>query len=164
MSKKVLIFITVTSLVLISNLYTQLIPGNSLLSASAECIEDTKSNYLQTDTEVTNRDELIQKAVQIFTEYIKNNSTDWKKVEYENLEREPVKSLEDFKIIDTKLVSFGKDNFTVKVTYDVKCTNESDMWFAGNGFKEENNWIRNKINYLNIEKNNGEYVIKKIYT
>ena len=160
MSKKVLVFTAITSLVLISNLYTQLIPSYSLLSASAECIDDTKSNYLQTHT----KDQLIEKSVQLFTEYVENNSTDWKKVQYENLDRNPVKSLEGFKIIDTKLTYSSEENYIVKIIYDVKITDESNMWFAGNGFKDEDNWIKNKVNYLNIEKDSGEYVIKNIFT
>ena len=102
MSKKVLVFTAITSLVLISNLYAQLIPSHSLLSASAECIEDTNSSYLQK----YNEDQLIEKSVQLFTEYIENNSTDWKKVQYENLDRDPMKTLENFKIINTKLTNF----------------------------------------------------------
>ena len=160
MSKKVLVFTAITSLVLISNLYAQLIPSHSLLSASAECIEDTNSSYLQK----YNEDQLIEKSVQLFTEYIENNSTDWKKVQYENLDRDPMKTLENFKIINTKLTNFTEDNYTVKITYDVKVTDENNMWFAGNGLKDEDNWIRNKINYLNIENDNGEYVIKNIFT
>lgn len=164
MSKKILVFTTITGLVLISNLFAQLIPGNSLLSASAECIEDAKSNYLQTDIKMDDKDQMMQKAEQLFSSYIEANSTDWKRVEFENLDRDPVKSLEDYKIIDSKLVSFGENDFTVKFMYDIKYTDDSDMWIAGNGSKDKDNWIRNKINYVNIEKNNDEYIIKKIYT
>ncbi|WP_293981528.1 hypothetical protein [uncultured Clostridium sp.] len=162
MSKKV--FTTITGLVLILSLYTQSIPGNSLLSASAECIEDTKSADIVKDYETINEDEALSTAVQLFSDYIEENSTDWKKVQHENLDRDPVKSLEDYKIVNAKLVYHEGNSFTVRVTYDVKCTDESDMWFAGNGNKEENNWIRNKTNYINIEKNNANYSIKNIYT
>lgn len=162
MSKKV--FTTITGLVLILSLYTQSIPGNSLLSASAECIDDTMSADIVTDYETFNEDEALSTAVQLFSDYINENSTDWKKVQYENLDRDPVKSLDDYKIVNAHLVYHEATNFTVRVTYDVKYTDESDMWLAGNGNKQENNWIRNKINFINIEKNNDNYSIKNIYT
>ncbi|NOW24741.1 hypothetical protein [Clostridium butyricum] len=55
-------------------------------------------------------------AVNLFTSYIKENSTDWKKVQYEKLNRTPLKTIEDYKIINASLVSVKEDNFCVKLS------------------------------------------------
>lgn len=164
MRKKVLVFTIVSGIFLLSY---PLIPGNSLLSAGAECIKDNTAINLETIVETNEQSEennKVQNAVNLFKNFLEYNSTDWQKVQYENLNRDPVKSLEDYNIISAKLVTCEKDSFTVKVVYDVKCTEESDMWLAGNGKKEEDNWIRNKSNYITIENINEEYEIKNIYT
>lgn len=164
MNKKTFVFTICSGIFLLSY---PLILGNSLLPAGAECIKDTTNISSENNKKIvdeTKENIIIQKSVELFKNYIEENSTDWQKVQFENLNRDPVKSLTDYAIISTELVYSEKDNFTIKVTYDIKYTDESDMWLAGNGLKEEDNWIRNKINYVNINKENNEYKIINIYT
>ena len=83
-----------------------LIPGNSLLSAGAECIKDNTAINLETIVETNEQSEennKVQNAVNLFKNFLEYNSTDWQKVQYENLNRDPVKSLEDYNIISAKL-------------------------------------------------------------
>lgn len=147
MRNKIFRFTTVIALVMIGNLYATLATGNSVISAHAENITE---NILNVENKVSSQSEMEDIAVNLFTSYIKENSTDWKKVQYEKLDRTPLKTIEDYKIINASLVSVKEDNFCVKIIYDVKCTEESDMWLAGNGFKDTDNWIRNKSNYVNV--------------
>lgn len=164
MRKKVLVFTIVSGVFLLSY---PLIPGNSLLSANAECIKDTtviSSDSNAQTYEQSEESSKVQTAVNLFKNYLEDNSTDWHKVQYENLNRTPVKSMEDYKINSAKLVDCQENSFTVNIIYDVKCTEESDMWLAGNGKKDEDNWIRNKSNYITIENIHEEHKIKNIYT
>ncbi|WP_294406505.1 hypothetical protein [uncultured Clostridium sp.] len=164
MRKKVLVFTIVSGVFLLSY---PLIPGNSLLSANAECIKDNiviNSDSNAQTNEQSEENNKVQNAINLFKNYLEDNSTDWHKVQYENLNRAPVKSLADYNINSAKLVDCQQNSFTVKIIYDVKSTEESDMWLAGNGKKDEDNWIRNKSNYITIENIQEEYKIKNIYT
>ncbi len=160
MIKKIITYAIVTSLVLLPNFNAQLIPGNSLLYAHAECVNN--STY--------DKESYVDIAGKLFESFINENSTDHNKVQFENLDREPVKTLESYEIKNIKFISScyddnsNIDKFTVRITYDINYTDESDMWLAGNGIISENNWIRNKMNFIDIEKVNGEYAITQIYT
>lgn len=156
MRNKIFRFTTVIALVMIGNLYATLATGNSVISAHAENITE---NILNVENKVSSQSEMEDIAVNLFTSYIKENSTDWKKVQYEKLNRTPLKTIEDYKIINASLVSVKEDNFCVKIIYDVKCTEESDMWLAGNGFKDTDNWIRNKSNYVSVKNEENKCFI-----
>ena len=147
---KFIVLVAITGFILVGNVFVQSIPNDSLLTAHAECIED-------------NNDEKIKTAIELFSNYIDDNKTDWRKVQFENLDRNPVKTFDDYNIINVDIVDYEADSFTAKVTYDIKCTDESDFWFAGNGLREQD-WIRNKVNFINIKKNNDGYCIKNIFT
>ena len=47
--------------------------------------------------------------------------------------------------------------FIAKISYDIQFTDESNKWIAGNGKISDNNWIRNKSNYVEIIKENNIY-------
>jgi outer membrane usher protein FimD/PapC len=112
----------------------------------------------------TNEEEKIEIARTLFDKYINENKTDWKRVEFQNLERKPEATLTDYRINNIKVTGEEKNKFIVSIEYDIKYTNESDMWIAGNGKVCEDNWIRNKSNFVEIQKNDDEYVITNIIT
>lgn len=110
------------------------------------------------------KEEKIEIARSLFDKYINENKTDWKRVEFQKLERKPKASLTDYRINNVKVTGEEKNKFIVSIEYDIKYTNESDMWIAGNGKICEDNWIRNKSNFVEIQKSGDEYVITNIIT
>jgi len=106
----------------------------------------------------------VEIARTLFDKYINENKTDWKKVEFEKLERKPKVCLTDYKINNIRVTREEEDKFIVLIGYDIKYTNESDFWIAGNGEICEDNWIRNKSNFVEIQKSGNEYVISNIIT
>lgn len=88
----------------------------------------------------------------IYEEYINIRSTDWFFNLNNGINKEPEPSLTDYKITSCDLHSEGENIFTVTVSYDIKTANEKSPWYAGNGVIEEDGWIRNKFNFVDIEK------------
>lgn len=109
-------------------------------------------------------DEKERIAKDLYENYLNNNRTDWKLVKAENLNRDPVVSMTDYNINTVELVSEDKNKFTVDISYDIKYTENSNMWIAGNGTLSDNTWIKNKITFVDIEKYLEHYIITNIYT
>jgi hypothetical protein len=103
-------------------------------------------------------------ARDLFDKYINDNRTDLKQVEFQKIDRKPVVCFTEYKINDVKATGGDGDNFTVNIKYDIKYTNESDIWIAGNGEISNDNWIRNKSNFVEIQKDGDNYVISNIIT
>lgn len=103
-------------------------------------------------------------ARELYEEYLNNNRTDWRMVKAQNLNRNPVISMVDYKINEVTFVKEDKNIFTVEVSYDIQYTNESNMWLAGNGTLSENNWDKNKVTFIDIEKYLDKYIISSVYT
>lgn len=103
-------------------------------------------------------------ARELYEEYLNNNRTDWRMVKAQNLNRNPVISMVDYKINEVTFVKEDKNTFTVEVSYDIQYTNESNMWLAGNGTLSENNWDKNKVTFIDIEKYLDKYIISSVYT
>ena len=103
-------------------------------------------------------------ARDLFDKYINENKTDWKQVEFQKLDRKPMVCFSDYKINYIKITGEEEKKFTAYIEYDIQYTNESDMWIAGNGKICEDNWIRNKSNFVEIEKSGDKYSIKNIIT
>ena len=110
------------------------------------------------------KDEKIKIARELFDDYINENRTDWSIVKSQNLKREPVICLTDYRINDIDIESQDFYKFTVSVSYDIQYTNESNMWVAGNGELKDNNWIVNKIALVDITQINDKCVITNIGT
>jgi len=110
------------------------------------------------------KDEKTEIARDLFDKYVNDNKTDWKQVEFQKIDRKPMISFTEYKINDIKVTGGDENKFTVSVKYDIKYTNESNMWIAGNGEISEDNWIRNKSNFVEIQKNGDKYVISNIIT
>ena len=110
------------------------------------------------------KDEKIKIARELFNDYINENRTDWSIVKSQNLKREPVICLTDYRINDIDIESQDIHNFTVSVSYDIQYTNESDMWVAGNGELKDNNWVVDKFAVVDITQINDKYVITNIGT
>ncbi len=110
------------------------------------------------------KDEKIKIARELFNDYINENRTDWSIVKSQNLKREPVICLTDYRINDIDIESQDIHNFIVSVSYDVQYTNESDMWVAGNGELKDNNWVVDKFAVVDITQINDKYVITNIGT
>ncbi|ENY99854.1 hypothetical protein HMPREF1092_02990 [Clostridium thermobutyricum] len=110
------------------------------------------------------KDEKIKIARELFDDYINENRTDWSIVKSQNLKREPVICLTDYRINDIDIESQDIHNFTVSVSYDIQYTNESDMWVAGNGELKDNNWVVDKFAVVDITQINDKYVITNIGT
>ena len=138
---KILLVIAITGLVVVSSLYVQVFPANSLLTAHAECTEDDKN-------------EKIQIAHKLFRNFIYEQNAIYDKAQ----------KCEDFIITNVEIVDSDDNSFTAKVIYDIKSNEYNSVWLAGNGSKKENDWIRNKSNFINIEKSESGYVIKNIFT
>ncbi|MGL4847981.1 MAG: hypothetical protein ACRC28_03505, partial [Clostridium sp.] len=100
----------------------------------------------------------------LFEKYIEENRTDIQIVKAQNLKREPVEALTDYKINDVEIVEEDKKGFKASVGYDIKFTDESNMWTAGNGEIKEDNWCVNKVSSVKIKEINGEYAIEQIGT
>lgn len=110
------------------------------------------------------KEEKTKIARDLFDKYINDNRTDLKQVEYQKIDRKPVVSFTEYKINDVKVTGGEGNKFTVNIKYDIKYTNESDMWIAGNGEISEDNWIKNKSNFVEIQKDGYKYVISNIIT
>ena len=101
----------------------------------------------------------------LFEEYIKMHTTDWLGSLLNDMDEEPKIVVVDSKINDVKLSIDGKNIFTVDISYDVQAPNEKYGWYAGNGVVEENNWIRDKFHFADIEKiGENKYRIINLYT
>ncbi|MGL5415068.1 MAG: hypothetical protein ACRDAU_05365 [Clostridium sp.] len=103
-------------------------------------------------------------AKKLFEKYIEENKTDIEMVKAQNLKRDPVEALTDYKINDIEILEENKESFKASIAYDIKFTDESNMWVAGNGEIKEDNWCVNKISMIKIKERNGEYVIEQMGT
>lgn len=110
------------------------------------------------------KEEKAEIARELFDKYVNDNKTDWKQVELQKIDRKPVVCFTEYNINNIKVTGGDENKFTVNIEYDIKYTNESDMWIAGNGKISEDNWIRNKSNFVEIQKNGDKYVISNIIT
>jgi len=110
------------------------------------------------------KEEKIKISRDLFDKYINDNRTDLKQVEFQKIDRKPVVCFTEYKINDVKVTGGDGNKFTVNIKYDIKYTNESDMWIAGNGEIRNDNWIRNKSNFVEIQKDGDNYVIRNIIT
>ncbi|WP_294373564.1 hypothetical protein [uncultured Clostridium sp.] len=110
------------------------------------------------------KDEKIEIGRNLFDEYINENRTDWKMVKSQNLNRQPVVCLTDYKINDVDFVKEEKDKFTLDISYDIQYTDESNFWVAGNGELADDNWVVNKCSFVDIEQVGDKYFIVNVYT
>ena len=109
-------------------------------------------------------EEKVKIAKDLFDEYINNNRTDWSGSKHQKDPEQPVVAMTDYKINSVKFLSEDKNKFIVCIVYDIKYTDESNWWVAGNGDLEDDNWVRNKMNFVDIEKYLDHYIITNIYT
>ena len=168
-SKKVLILTISTCLLLSFIGCGEKNKENKLTLLSTSSIEyntsliNSMAKDLSLESDIS-KEEKIEIARSLFDKYINENKTDWKRVEFEKLERKPKDSLTDYRINNVKVTGEEKNKFIVSIEYDIKYANESDMWIDGNGKICEDNWIRNKSNFVEIQKSGDEYVITNIIT
>lgn len=122
------------------------------------------SSLLYPEIEIdTNDKEII--GEKLYEEYIKMHSTNWFFNLNNGINEEPELSVSESKINFVKLISEGENIFTVDISYDIKAANEHCPWYAGNGVIEEDNWIRRKGTFLDIEKTGeNKYRIISGYT
>lgn len=157
--KKVLILISSLSLLLMFSLFIEKSSINLV-----EAYADTTNVQEAVLTKLDENSE-IDVSRKLFEQYINNNKTAIAGIDLNGvLNNDVVETLTDYKINNIRVIQSEEDKFIVNVSYDVQFTEESDKWIAGNGKIKENNWIRNKSNYVEIVKDNGEYKIDKIYT
>lgn len=157
--KKVLILISSLSLLLISNIFIGKSSIN-LVKAYADTTNDSKAVIKLLD-----ENSKIDVSRNLFEQYIKDNKTAVAGIDLNGiLNNEVVETLTDYKINDIRVVQSEEDKFIVNISYDIQFTEESNKWIAGNGKVNENNWIRNKSNYVEIIKENDTYKINRIYT
>ena len=116
------------------------------------------------ELEINSEDKTII-GKKLFEEYIKMHTTNWRFLLDNDIDEEPKVVVIDSKINNVRLVKDGENIFTVDISYDVQAPNEKDGWYAGNGVIEENNWIRNKAYFIDIEKiGENQYRIISLYT
>lgn len=157
--KKVLILISGLSLLLISNLFIEKSSIN-LVKAYGDTTNDSKAVVTLLD-----ENSKIDVSRNLFEQYIKDNKTAVAGIDLNGvLNNEVVETLTDYKINDIRVTQSEEDKFIVNISYDIQFTEESNKWIAGNGKVNENNWIRNKSNYVEIIKENDTYKINRIYT
>ena len=109
-------------------------------------------------------DEKEKIARKLFEEYINENSTDWKEVENDKLDREPLPTFTDYKIDNVSLQKEEGNMFTAEVLYDIQYTKNGTQWLACDGELADDNWIKNKGFYIDIARYNDKYVITNMYT
>lgn len=129
-------------------------------STASDKIQEEMASQLQDLSEM----EKIEIGRYLFDKYINENTTDWQMVKSQNLNREPVTCLTDYRIGDIDFVKEDDDKFTVDISYDIQYTDESSFWIAGNGELADDNWVINKCNFVDIQKDGDKYVIVNIYT
>lgn len=157
--KKVLILISSLSLLLISNLFIEKSSIDSV-EAYADTTNDSKAVVTMLD-----ENSKIDVSRNLFEQYINDNKTAIAGIDLNGvLNNEVVETLTDYKINDIRVTKSEEDKFIVNISYDIQFTEESNKWIAGNGKVNENNWIRNKSNYVEIVKENDDYKINKIHT
>ena len=157
--KKVLILISGLSLLLISNLFIEKSSIN-LVKAYGDTTNDSKAVVTLLD-----ENSKIDVSRNLCEQYIKDNKTAVAGIDLNGvLNNEVVETLTDYKINDIRVTQSEEDKFIVNISYDIQFTEESNKWIAGNGKVNENNWIRNKSNYVEIIKENDTYKINRIYT
>lgn len=167
--KKVLILISSLSLLLISSLFIEKSSFNLVKayadSASINEMEEQKEPNSEAVLTKVNENSEIAISRALFEEYINQNRTAIAGMNLNGiLNDNEVETLTDYKINNIRAVQSEQDKFTVNISYDIQFTEESNKWIAGNGKVKENNWIRNKTNYVEIVKEDNEYKIDKIYT
>lgn len=156
---KILALSSGLSLLFISNLF--------LGKSSINLVKAYASTTNESKAVVTILDEnsKIDISRRLFEQYINDNKTSIAGVNSNGvLSNDVVETLTDYKINDIRLVQSEEDSFIVNVSYDIQFTEESNKWIAGNGKVNENNWIRNKSNYVEIVKDNDDYKINRICT
>ncbi|MBE6062087.1 MAG: hypothetical protein E7207_00670 [Clostridium butyricum] len=163
--KKVLILISSLSLLLMSSLFIEKSSFNlGKAYAYTNSINESEPNskaVLESLTENT------QEAVgrRLFERYINQNKRAIAGMDLNGiLNSNEVETFTDYKINSVKVVVSEQDRFIVNISYDIQFTEKSNKWVAGNGKVQENNWIRNKTNYVEIVRENNQYKIDKIYT
>lgn len=123
---------------------------------------DSSLVYPEIEINTTDKEVIGKK---LYEEYIKSHSTDWFFNLNNGINKEAELSVLESKINSTSLTSEGKYIFTVCISYDIKAANEKSPWYAGNGEIEEDNWIVNKVTFIDIEKTGeNKYRIISGYT
>lgn len=123
---------------------------------------DSSLVYPEIEINETDKEVIGEK---LYEEYIKLHSTDWFFNLNNGINKEPELSVSESKINSISLTSEGKYIFTVCISYDIKAANEKSPWYAGNGVLEEDNWIVNKVTFIDIEKTGeNKYRIISGYT
>lgn len=105
----------------------------------------------------------ISIAKDLFDNYINSNMMDWQYVKNNKLDRKPVLSFTDYKIVDVFFVKEDDISYTVDIIYDIQYTNDSPLWVAGDGNMSENNWILKKDFLIDIIKYKDKYYISNVY-
>lgn len=167
--KKVLILISSLSLLLISSLFIEKSSFNlvKVYADTTSINEIEEHNEPNSEAVLTKSSENTEEAIgrKLFEEYINKNRNVIAGMDLNGtLKNDIVETLNDYKIDSVTSVKSEQDRFIVKVLYDIQFTEESNKWVAGNGKIKENNWIRNKSNYIEIVKENDGYKIDKIHT
>lgn len=164
--RKVLILISSLSLLLISNLFIEKSSFN-LVNAYADTISINEQEEPNNQAVLTNSSENSKEVIgrKLFEEYINKNRIAIAGMDLnDNLNNKEVETFAEYKINNIKIMEIKENRFIAKISYDIQFTDESNKWIAGNGKISDNNWIRNKSNYVEIIKENNIYKIDKIYT
>lgn len=167
--KKVLILISSLSLLLISSLFIEKSSFNLVKAYADKNIinEVEKQNKPNNEAVLVNSGESTEETLgrKLFEEYINQNRNVIAGINLNDvLDCRKVDTLTDYKINYVKTAKSEDDRFIVKISYDIQFTDASNKWIAGNGKISDNNWIREKSNYVEIVKEDNEYKIYKIYT
>lgn len=118
-----------------------------------------------------NKDKDIAKAV--FQGFIEANKTDWRFIEQnrelferDGVRTEPMDTYSEYSVGDINITNKNNGFFVADISYDLKLTDiELNPWAAGNGVMAEDNWLREKCNFVDIMKvGENKYVILNIYT
>ncbi|HGG0417111.1 TPA: hypothetical protein ACJFE8_001884 [Clostridium sporogenes] len=180
--KRLLIIITIFSTCLIIYLFYKnenKSPYQYFIKQSEKQVEDNSKIYNMIDKlNKDEKDKLVSEiysvrnipekekkkiAISLFDEYINSMRTNWYYVK-NNGGGTVVLTLTDYRITEAKFEKQEGNRFTFLMTYDIKCTDESNYWSAGNGKDREDNWIIDKFQYIDIVKYKDKYYIDNIYT
>lgn len=116
--------------------------------------------------------EKIEIARRLFDEYINENKIEVieskedssKKKEVTTFTKYKIKDIDIYEMEDLNISEKESQGFVADISYDIKYTNESNRWVAGNGEIKKNNWCVDKVAIVNIEKVKDKYIISSMGT
>ena len=102
-------------------------------------------------------------AKNLFEEYLNQNSTDWKNVNNNNIQRNPLPTFTNYRITDVIWIKENNNQFTVDIIYDIQYTDNGKQWVAGDGDLADDNWVLKKDFLVDVIRYKDKFLILDVY-